>query len=525
MATTGPDRIIKTDDLSTWDRDGAVRLRIRKEDAPGTDPLSIISFVKKNCQLGGNSPAMMVKRDGQWVQWTYTQFYTQVRTAAKALIKLGLERYNAVSIFGFNAPEWHISCLASIFGGGFSCGLYPTNSAEMNKFIMQDSMTNILIVEDEASLNKIWSGAQEVESLKTIIQFSGIPKRPGVLSWAEFMKIGQDETDEALDATIKTIAINQCAVLIYTSGTTGNPKAVMLSHDNITYTTRVGIEMLHWRPGQEIIISYLPLSHIAGQIVDLWAPMGSRATVYFADKMALKGSLLATLTEVRPTQFFGVPRVWEKIMEGMQEKAKAITGLKKKIGTACKEAGLQHNLEGKTSPVYKIGQKIYYCKVREALGLDRCVKFYTAAAPIGPETMRYFMSLNIVIQELYGMSETTGPHHVTMVDKIKIGSVGRVMDSCKSRLANPSPEGEGELCMWGRNIMMGYMNREDKTTEDLDPEGWLHSGDLATADSDGFYFITGRKFRGEKIKQKCLSKNVASIRTCTVLYVCCDVNF
>ena len=131
-------------------------------------------------------------------------------------------------------------------------------------------------------------------------------------------------------------------------------------------------------------------------------------------------------------------------------------------------------------------------KIREALGLDRCVQFYSAAAPLGRETMKYFMSLNIVIQELYGMSETSGPHLVTHPGNVKLGSVGTVMESCKIRLANPSDDGEGEVCMWGRNIMMGYMDREDKTTEDLDPEGWLHSGDLGTMDKDGFHFITGK---------------------------------
>lgn len=490
---SGPDQIIDSDDLSTWKRDGSIKIRTEKSGRAAAEPYSIITFVKKNCQLGGNRAAMMVKRDGKWIQWTYNQLYKDIRTAAKALLKLGLDRFSAVSIFGFNSPEWFLGCVGSIFAGGLACGLYPTNSAEMNKFIMQDSRTNILIVEDEAALKKIWSGAQEVSSLKKIVQFSGTPKKPGVLSWAEFMKIGQDEDDEALEETIKTIAINQCAVLIYTSGTTGNPKGVMLSHDNVTYTTDLGIEIMNWRPDSEVVVSYLPLSHIAGQLVDLWAPIGCRGTVWFADKMALKGSLLTTLQECRPTQFFGVPRVWEKIMEGMLEKGKALTGLKKKISAACKEAGLQYNLEGKNTPVFKIGQKIYYSKVREALGLDRCKQFYSAAAPLGPETMKYFMSLNIIIQELYGMSETTGPHHLTLVDHVKLGSVGKVMDSCRSRLANPNEDGEGELCMWGRNIMMGYMGREDKTTEDLDPEGWLHSGDLATFDKDGFCYITGKK--------------------------------
>ncbi len=198
--------------------------------------------------------------------------------------------------------------------------------------------------------------------------------------------------------------------------------------------------------------------------------------------------------QVRPTQFFGVPRVWEKIMEGMVAKGKEVKGLKKKVAAAAKQAGLSHHVGGKSGGVMYsvVGQKVIYKKVREALGLNRCKGFYSGAAPLSPEVAKYFLSLDMVVCELYGMSESTGPQTLSTPSRFRLYSVGPTIMGCRSRLSEPSAEGEGEMCMWGRNVMMGYLNREDKTTEDVDPEGWLHSGDMATIDKDKFVYITGR---------------------------------
>ena len=266
----------------------------------------------------------------------------------------------------------------------------------------------------------------------------------------------------------------------------------MLSHDNVLWTAHVASkEVLKLQYGKEVIVSYLPLSHIAGQMMDIWVPIVNLSTIVFADKMALKGTLLATLTEARPTTFFGVPRVWEKIMEGMRDKGRAVKGLKKKVAVACKKAGLEHHLNNKDTIMFSIGQKAVYTKVREALGLDRCTAFYSGAAPISHETIKYFLSLNMVVHELYGMSEVTGPQSLQCGTKTVIGSVGPTMPGCHTSLANKDRDGSGEICMKGRNLMMGYLNREDKTTEDVDQDGWLHSGDIGTIDANGFIFITG----------------------------------
>ena len=137
---------------------------------------------------------------------------------------------------------------------------------------------------------------------------------------------------------------------------------------------------------------------------------------------------------------------------------------------------------------------LYLSKVREALGLDRCTAFFSGAAPISGETIKYFLSLDMVVHELYGMSEVTGPQSLQTGPRTVIGSVGPTMPGCETRLANKDADGNGEICMKGRNLMMGYLNREDKTTEDIDQDGWLHSGDIGSIDANGFIFITGTDF-------------------------------
>lgn len=414
-------------------------------------------------------------------------------TAAKAFIALGLEPHNAVCVYGFNSPEWFFSDIAAICAGGKATGLYPTNSADANKFIINDCECNILVVEDEKSLEKMWSVRNELSSVKKIVIYDGKKTHDEVMTWDELMELGKSQSDDALKERLANIAINQCCTLVYTSGTTGNPKGVMLSHDNVYWTTMLAADWIQMREGQEVMVSYLPLSHIAGNLCDIWATIASKSTIYFADKMALKGTLVDTLKEARPTIFLGVPRVWEKIMEGMLAKGKDIKGLKKKISVECKKAGLDFHLNGKSSVMYKFGQKVVYKKVREALGFDRTVSFFVGAAPISVDCLKYFLSLDMVIHDLYGMSETTGPHSISYYNARKLGSVGKILPGCKNRLADQDDKGEGEICMWGRHVMMGYLHREDKTSEDIDEEGWMHSGDLGKMDTEGYLSVTGRK--------------------------------
>ncbi|KAK7076856.1 catalytic activity protein [Halocaridina rubra] len=493
----GPDQVVPSDLVKTWEPVGAVKLKIGDHGPSAHTPISIPTLLKKAAEKYPESNALCVKRDGVWKMTTYREYYEQVRTMAKAFIKLGLEPFHGVCILGFNSPEWFISDLAAIFAGGFAAGIYTTNSPEACEHCAVNCEAQVWIVEDQKQLEKVLKIKNNLPHLKTIIQYSGKPTVEGVLSWDEAMTLGKQQPDHDLEQRLRRIAVNQCSTLIYTSGTTGPPKGVMLSHDNFTWTAHVMSVHVDLVPGKEVMVSFLPLSHVAAQMADIYTSMYTGGTVYFAQPDALKGSLGTTLKEVRPTAFLGVPRVWEKIYEKMMEVGRKTTGVKKSIATWAKSIGLETNERKQRQDFRKpfcfsVANAIVFKKVKAVLGFDRCRIFISAAAPISPDIVRYFHSLDITLTEIYGMSESSGPHSIGLEKAFKVGSVGRAPLGIYTKIHNSDKEGNGEVCMGGRHVSMGYLRMEEKTHEAIDDDGWLHSGDIGKLDSDDYLYITGR---------------------------------
>ncbi|KAG8454727.1 hypothetical protein GDO86_001085 [Hymenochirus boettgeri] len=489
-------------DLWTTKRESAVRLRMEDSGIASLPPITIHQLFQESVCKYGEYVALAHKRGDQWNKITYKEYYQQCRVAAKGFIKLGLERYHGVGILGFNSAEWFIADVGAIFAGGFAVGIYTTNSPEACHYVAQNCEANIIVVENHKQLQKILQIQDQLPHLKAIIQYKDElkEKRPNLYTWEEFMQLGKDITDSELDQIISSQKPNQCCTLIYTSGTTGQPKGVMLSHDNITWTAAAAGKTVRLKEAtdvQEIVVSYLPLSHIAAQMIDIWLTMKYGGATYFAQPDALKGSLANTLREVRPTAFMGVPRVWEKMQEKMKAVGAKSSTIKRKMAAWAKGVGLETNLKkmnGSTpSPVkYHVAKKLVFKKVRKALGLDRCTKCYTGAAPITKDTLEFFLSLNIPVYELYGMSESSGPHTISLPNAFRITSCGKVISGCRTKIFQPDIDGSGEILFWGRHVFMGYLNIEDKTHESLDEDGWLHSGDIGKHDENGFLYITGR---------------------------------
>lgn len=273
----------------------------------------------------------------------------------------------------------------------------------------------------------------------------------------------------------------------------------MMSHDNLTFTARIADKYLGVSE-EDSFITYLPLSHSAAQMIDVWMPMSAKASVYFADRNALKGSLVNTLKEVRPTFFFGVPRIYEKIQEKMVEIGKSSGGLKRVVADWAKRTGLSHNLKaieggqaaGSGGYSYPLAKKLVFSKVKENLGFDRMRILGVGAAPMARETFEYFLSLDIPLYECYGMSETSGPQTGNRPGQHRLGSIGPSLDGVLTKISEPDPDGNGEVLMTGRNIMMGYLFSPEKTREAIDEEGWLHSGDIGAEMADSYFKITGR---------------------------------
>jgi len=499
----GPDFVIQATNFTTTLPDGAVCIRKVDADADNYPPVSVPTFLRKAVELGGEHTALAVKRDSSdegeaaWTKWTYRQYLDEVEVVARAFIKLGLEPRHGVAIIGFNAPEWFISDVATVFAGGMAAGIYPTNSPEACKHIMVNCKANILVVEDGKQLEKFKAFKDELTDLKAIVQYTGTPAEKGVIAWEDLLAMGRKETNEALNERLKGIAINECCHLVYTSGTTGLPKGVMLSHDNLTYTARRLCHTFDLETQKERLVSYLPLSHVAANICDIFAMIQVQGTVYFADKNALKGTLTQTLREALPTVFFGVPRVWEKMYEKMQEVGRRNKGLKKQIGTWAKKTGLERNmnvLNGRSgaSLQFKLADAMVFQKIKTVLGLNKCKFFFSAAAPISKEILEYFMSLDIRILEIYGMSECTGPHLSNTYQVQKLGTIGKELPGWRNKIAYAENSSEkGELCIMGRHVMMGYLFNEEKTKETFDDDGWLKSGDIVTS-VEGYFSIAGR---------------------------------
>uniref|UniRef100_T1ITR4 long-chain-fatty-acid--CoA ligase n=1 Tax=Strigamia maritima TaxID=126957 RepID=T1ITR4_STRMM len=494
---SGPDYVAPTDAITTTKVTGSIRIHT-SENKSYMKEQSLYTCLKNTVDKYPKHIALAALKNGKWCKWTYANYWEEICTAAKGFMKLGLLPFHGVGILGFNSPEWFISHLAAIFAGGLSAGIYTTNSTEACHHVLTDCEANLVVVENEAQLNKILPIRSKLRNLKAIIQYSGKPEHPDVYSWEELMAIGRSLDDKHLDMRIKSLAINHCCVIIYTSGTTGNPKGVMLNHDNMQYFVyNLVTKLWPMNMGKEVFCTYLPLSHIAALASDLYAPIILAGAVYFATPDALKGKLVDLLCDVEPTVMLGVPRVWEKITDKIKEAHDSMTPRKKDLFVWAQKQALAYHLqknEGNTQKSfgYRLASKLVFSKLKKKLGFHKTKVLLSGGAPLAIEVLKYFLSLDLVINEAYGLSETTGPVFSNTVYNYRIGSVGKLSVMIEGKIDNPDDTGNGEILLRGRPIFMGYLNMEAGTNDVVTKDGWFHTGDIGNLDKDKFLFITGR---------------------------------
>ncbi|HEY8074923.1 MAG TPA: AMP-binding protein [Labilithrix sp.] len=442
----------------------------------------------------GDSPALRVKRNGGWQTITWSSYARDVRRAGKAFVKLGVQPGKGVALVGVNCPEWLIADVGAIFAGAMPAGIYTTNSAAQARYIADHCEAKVAFADTPEQVAKFVAEDERLPHLDVVVQMHGAPEkidtRLRLLSWADFLALGDDVPDADLDARIAAQKPGDVCTLIYTSGTTGDPKAVMITHENMVWTSRAVLDTLQMHGNDQVSLSYLPLSHIAEQQLTIHAPMAMGSVVYFAESLEKLGENLA---EVRPTVFLGVPRVWEKIQAKMMAAGAKASKAQRKIATWAKKVGLAGGYaeqRGERKPLaYPIAKKLVFDKVRKRLGLDRAKICVTSAAPISKDTLEFFLSLGIPILEVYGMSECTGPATYTPPDRPRTGKCG----ICIPPPAEIKVAEDGEICMRGPHVFKGYLKDEASTKAAIDDEGWLHSGDIGTIDADGYLQITDRK--------------------------------
>eukprot|EP00924_Labyrinthula_sp_SR-Ha-C_P014795 snap_masked-scaffold_43-processed-gene-1.90-mRNA-1 protein AED:0.02 eAED:0.02 QI:0/-1/0/1/-1/1/1/0/768 len=480
----------------------------------------------------------------EWKTWTWSQYLADAKKVGAAMIHLGLEKFDSASILGFNSPEWALSMIGAILAGGKGAGLYPTDTPDIVQYKADHSNSSIAVVQNLDGMKKFTEVMDNLPYLKAIICYEADPGADVVtgdgrtiqtFKWEDFLKLGTDADRTELEARMKGVEPANCACLIYTSGTTGMPKAVMVSNDSMVYVAASAMtvsKVIGMKKGTERVISYLPLSHIAGLMIDLIVPIivtanhgGLRANfcTHFARSYDLKlGTLVDRLKTVQPTMFLGVPRVWEKIMEKLKAVGASTKGIAKSISTYAKKRGTAYTstrqLGGSGSkPKSMMVANLILGAIKKKLGLNKCKFMFSGAAPLTLETLEYFGSIGININEVYGMSETTGVVSWSTDEFHVWGSVGFEIPGTEVKIIRPdgteapaakdlfnaTEEEQGEICFRGRGMMMGYLANERlgadhvkeitaKNEGAIDKNGFIHSGDKGTRDARGMIKITGR---------------------------------
>ncbi|HKE13728.1 MAG TPA: long-chain fatty acid--CoA ligase [Kofleriaceae bacterium] len=440
----------------------------------------------------GSAPAYHVKVGGQWRPTSWQTYADEVKAAGKSLMALGLAPGGSVSILGFNRPEWVIMDVAAMAVGGTATGVYTTCSPEEVQYIVDHAESMVALVENQNQWKKIRAQRDRLPRLQVVVAMKGAGiEGEGVLSWEDFMSRGSGVSDADFFARLHALDPAGLATLIYTSGTTGPPKGVMLTHDNLYWTATALNDFLGADPDDKLL-SYLPLSHIAEQNLSIHGPVVTGASIYYAESL---DKIAENLKEVQPTLIFGVPRIWEKFHSGVSEKLLAATGFKKSlvdwVRRVCARKAELENRGAKMGLAlalqYRFANRLVLSKLKPAIGLGQARICISGAAPIAKEVLEFFATLDIVVREVYGQSEDTGPTTINVPGNTRLGSVGARIPGIEVKIAE-----DGEIMVRGRNVFAGYYKDPQATSEAL-TDGWLHSGDLGEFDANGFLNITGRK--------------------------------
>ena len=453
---------------------------------------TIIDRLQQHRRTRPAAPAYFTKLGAAWVPTLWEEYIQQVRAAARAMMAVGVGPGDVVCMLGFNRPEWAIGQLAAMMAGGVGAGIYTTNSPPEVQYILNHSAAPVVILENADQWAKIDAIRDNLPHLRAAVLMRGTHiDDPLAMDWDAFLGLAADISDAALDARIAAIDMEQLASLIYTSGTTGPPKAVMLSHKNLASTAHHGQLLFDLTPN-DVLLSYLPMSHIAEQMFSIHNGASVGYPVYYAESLS---KMPDNLRDVQPTIFFGVPGVWERFRNRVAERLDEAQGARKRIadwaqGVSKEVVALRNRGEEPTGALaakYRLAERLVFSKIKPLLGFSRVRVAVSGAAAIDKNVLEFFSGLDVIVYEVYGQSEGCGPTTFNRPGATKFGTTGQAWPGSEVKLAS-----DGEVLMRGPNVFMGYYKDEAATRETL-VDGWLHSGDLGRFDEDGFLTIVGRK--------------------------------
>ena len=454
---------------------------------------SIPELVQQQARTRPDAAAYWVRAEGAWQPTSWRQYGDDVRRVGKALVALGVEPGGTAGIVGFNRPEWttfHLGCMSI---GGVPVGIYTTSAPGEIQYVLDHAEATVVLLENATQWRKVEQERGRLPRLRHVVMMRGVPAidDPLVLSWEAFCARADQVDDATFERRLAAIQADQLGTLIYTSGTTGPPKGVMLSHHNLAWTAEVAMRITGVRPS-DVVLSYLPLSHIAEQMFTILGAATVGYAVYFAESI---DKLPDNLKEVQPHLFFGVPRIWEKFHAGITAKLHETAGIRRtlvewamRVGRRASTGAYQGRPPtGLLAWQHRLAERLVYAKLKSALGLGRARLCVTGAAPIAPDLLEFFAGLDLIIYEVYGQSEDCGPTSFNLPGKTSLQTVGQPIPGLAVQIAP-----DGEILVRGPNVFMGYY-KDPTATADTVVEGWLHSGDLGEIDADGYLHITGRK--------------------------------
>jgi long-chain acyl-CoA synthetase len=435
---------------------------------------------------------------GAWRTLTWSEVHEQGRSVAAALVARGIDRGATVAIMATNRIEHVVADHAALLAGAVPLSVYNTLAPEQVAYIAGHAEPQAVLLETTDHLERWRQALQEVPSIRLVVGIGDVVGQglddERFVTWADLVTEGHGGPQDQVDTLAGGVRPEDPATILYTSGTTGHPKGVVLSHANVVYECEATLRRNGVDPGN-VTLSYLPYAHIAERVLSMYLPphVGDWHVHLVGDPTRL----VPALVDVRPTQFFGVPRVWEKIRAGVSgmlaqepdpQRRDAIEGAMA-VGVEYVES-LQ--VGRTTSPEhrqrYEAVDAAVLTPIRARLGLDRVTWAGSASAPMPVEVARFFAGLGLAINDIYGMTETCGAATACGPGSFRLGTVGRALSGIELAIAE-----DGEVLMRGPITTVGYHRRADATSALLDAEGWVHSGDIGTIDDDGFLSIVDRK--------------------------------
>ena len=471
----------------------------RRDEIEGTTAgRTLCDELRRVAETCGDAGAFSDEDGDGWRSLTWSQARQRVLEVAAGFAALGLAPGERVALMLPNRSEHVLADLGAVHAGGLGVTLYATLTPEQIGYVAADCDARIAVLDGAAELARWQPVLDQLPGLTRIIvrDPAACPAGDRYLTWDGLVALGRDrlaaDPDE-ITARVAAIRPGDPLALLYTSGTTGNPKGVVLTHRNILYEMAAAEQMgivvprVRW-------VSYLPLAHIAERMFSIYLAIGAVSHVHFCPDAA---QLVRVIGQVRPTAFFGVPRVWEKIRAGIQALLAAEQDEGKRAAVAqAMDTGRRyvHSCQyGQATPPelaaqFRAADEQVLGPIRGLLGLGEAASVFSAAAPLPPDVAAFFAGLGMAILDVYGMTETTGAFTANTPAEFKLGTVGRPYAGVEVAIA-----GDGEILARGPLTTPGYLNRPDLTEALLDPDGWLHTGDIGAIDADGFVSVTDRK--------------------------------